>query len=152
MQRLMILAEKFKSFMTGRYGLDRLGIFLFVLYLLINGIGWMLRFKVSRIVTMIIALLILGFAIYRILSKNIIRRRKEGDFFDSILTRINFVGKSIAVRNAFKHLSLRFKFIKTHRFRKCHNCGEFLRISKKRGKRNITCPCCGKKIKTYVLF
>lgn len=144
--------QRYKQFMVGRYGLDRFGIALIVIYMLLNGIGSMIPNPIVRWSMRGIALIILGFEIFRFLSKNPEKRLREARFIDNFLIAINWNDKMFKMRESFKHLKLRCKFIKTHRFRKCPNCGEFLRLSKKKGTRNITCPACGKKFKRHIIF
>ena len=45
-------------------------------------------------------------------------------------------------KNWFRNLKVRFHDRKTHRYYKCKNCGQKLRVPKGRGKIKITCPKC----------
>lgn len=138
--------------MYGRYGLDKLTGFLILLNLLLNGIGSFMRNRITYYIFYALALAVFGFAVFRVLSKNIEKRRREGEWFDNLLVRTNYTEHFRKMKRWFKRQGLRFKYFKTHRFRVCPNCGENLRLSKKRGKRNITCPICGNKFTIHILF
>lgn len=138
--------------MYGRYGLDKLTGFLILLNLLLNGIGSFMRNRIAYYIFYVLALAVFGFAVFRVLSKNIKKRRREGEWFDNLLVRTNYTEHFRKMKRWFKRQGLRFKYFKTHRFRVCPNCGENLRLSKKRGKRNITCPICGNKFTIHILF
>lgn len=144
--------QKLYNFMYGRYGFDKLTVFLVLLNLLLNGIGSFMRNRIAYYVFYALALAVFGFAVYRVLSKNIDRRRREGEWFDRLLVRTNYTENIRKMRRRLKRQSLKIKFFKTHRFRVCPCCKENLRLSKKRGKREITCPICGNKFKVFILF
>lgn len=144
--------QKLNNFMYGRYGLDKLTGFLILLNLLLNGIGSFMRNRIAYYIFYVLALAVFGFAVFRVLSKNIEKRRREGEWFDNLLVRTNYTEHFRKMKRWFKRQGLRFKYFKTHRFRVCPNCGENLRLSKKRGKRNITCPICGNKFTIHILF
>lgn len=145
--------EKIRMFMYGRNGLDKLGFFTMLAYLLANGIKMCFRhFPIVYYVLQAIAFLFLAITLFRMLSKNIQKRRDESQRFEVFLARIRFDDFTFAVNKKFKRLSIRLAQIKTHRFRTCPQCKRHLRLSKKRGVRRITCPECGKKFKAFVLF
>lgn len=144
--------QRLYDFMYGRYGVDKLTFFLILLNFLLNGIGSFMRNRVAYFVFYFFALAVFGFAMFRVLSKNIEQRRREGEWFDRILFRTDFTGHMRNFRRWCKRQSLRIKFFKTHRFRVCPCCKENLRLSKKRGKREITCPKCGNRFTIHILF
>lgn len=144
--------SKFYDFMYGRYGFDKLTGFLILLNLLLNGIGSFMRNRVAYYIFYILALGVFVFAVFRVLSKNIEQRRREGDRFDRLLVRTNYTGNVRKLKKRFKRQSLRIKYFKTHRFRACPSCGENLRLTKKRGKRDITCPICGHRFSIHIFF
>lgn len=144
--------QRLYDFMYGRYGVDKLTFFLILLNFLLNGIGSFMRNRVAYFVFYFLALAVFGFAMFRVLSKNIEQRRREGEWFDRILFRTDFTGHMRNFRRWCKRQSLRIKFFKTHRFRVCPYCKENLRLSKKRGKREITCPKCGNRFTIHILF
>lgn len=144
--------QKLYNFMYGRYGFDKLTGFLILLNLLLNGIGSFMRNRVVYYIFYILALGIFVFAVFRVLSKNIEQRRREGEWFDRLLVRTNYTENVRKLKKWFKRQSLKIKYFKTHRFRVCPNCGENLRLTKKRGKRDITCPICGHRFSIHIFF
>ncbi len=151
---MMSFLEKIRAFMCGRNGVDKLSCFTFLLYLLLNGIkmffSW--RFQAVYFTLWAIALAFLVFTFYRVLSKNLERRRYEESQFEELLVNIHFDDIMFKLKKKFRRMTVRIAQFKTHRFRTCPFCHEHLRLSKKRGKRNITCPKCGRKFKAYILF
>ncbi|MHC1747653.1 MAG: hypothetical protein AB9856_04585 [Cellulosilyticaceae bacterium] len=118
-----------KKFMLGRYGFDQLGVGLMILAII-------LVFLTSIIQTPIISVLTyipLIYCYFRVFSKNISKRRQENTYF---LRYWN------PIANKFKKLKARLKGMKTHRYYKCPNCHQELRVPKGRGNIKITCPKC----------
>lgn len=104
-------------FMYGRYGLDPLGIVIITVSLLFAIIGR------AFFLFYILALALIGYEIYRILSRNIAAREKE----NSIIT--NMFNRTERSRDDYVHFS-------------CPNCGQHLRIPAGLGQKRITCPKC----------
>ncbi len=147
------IIEKFRTFMYGRYGYDKLNFALVIAYLLINGIGTMLfRYTRIRLIVLAVALVFLGFALFRFLSKDTFKRQQEEMKFERILYSLRLNERIDSIKKRSKRRKLKIQYRKTHRFRTCPNCGENLRLSKKRGKRNITCPKCGHHFTTRIIF
>lgn len=145
--------EKYRRFMLGRNGVDSLTFCLLIIYLVINGIKMFFRFSpVAYFIMWGIALIILGFAVFRVLSKNCYRRQYENQKFTDFLSKIHFNELAASFRRKFNRAKMRIMQIRTHRFRTCPNCNEHLRMSKKRGKRSLTCPRCGHKFNVYIPF
>lgn len=119
----------FRRFMAGRYGSDQLnnallllGIALIVIAR-IFGWHWLDMF--------ILALLILCY--FRMFSRNIQARYSENE---------KFMRWWRPVSNKLRGARSRFADRKTHRYYKCPQCGQRLRVPKGRGKIMITCPNC----------
>ncbi len=129
------LGWKLQRFMAGRYGIDRLWRFLFIVYFIILIIANIVfRFsKLSYYALFVMANALMIFAIFRVFSKNIDARRSENESY------LRFVGK-IKQRN--KLIKDRWQQRKTHKFVKCKKCKRVLRVPKHRGKINVTCPHC----------
>ena len=89
----------------------------------------------------ILYLFFLGYAFFRLLSRNIPKRRKEDLAFRRILGRF-----TSPVRRA----RLRFRDRKTHIFRKCPNCKNTLRLKRIPGKHTVCCPACGNRFSVKV--
>lgn len=118
-----------RRFMAGRYGNDQLNAALLILGLvlivieMLTGWGWMGMF--------ILALLILCY--FRMFSRNIQARYAENQKF------LRWWGP---VQNRLRNARIRFADRKTHRYFKCPQCKQRLRVPRGRGKINITCPHC----------
>ena len=126
---LMKVARKISAFLYGRNGFDdlaKLSLILSIVVFLIYG------FWPMGIVKLLISLVSYGLMIYayfRILSKNVYKRRKENQKY---LGAINMT-------------KTRWKQRKTHKFYRCPKCKAWLRVPKGRGKITITCVKCSTK-------
>lgn len=140
------LAIKFQRFMYGRYGADNLYKALIWFYLADVLIAVILGRAVDSVFYTIFSIIGLGiiiFAFFRVFSKNIEARRKENTKWLNICSF--FKKKTDLVKN-------RWKFRKTHVFRKCPNCKAVLRMKKVKGKHSVTCPHCKTKFNFKVVF
>jgi len=146
------LAFQISAFMAGRNGLDKLSVFLLVLVFIINGVNSFIRGAVPSVLLYAVSVAFLSLAVFRVVSKNIPKRRNENNVFLNVLDAFGFNESAHRLKNANKNLGLRLRYIGTHRFRKCRGCGEMLRLSKKRGKREFPCPRCGWRMKTRIWF
>lgn len=140
------LAIKFQRFMYGRYGADNLYKALIWFYLADVLIAVILGRAVDSVFYTIFSIIGLGiiiFAFFRVFSKNIEARRKENTKWLNICSL--FRKKTDLIKN-------RWKFRKTHVFRKCPNCKAVLRMKKVKGKHSVTCPHCKTKFNFKVVF
>ncbi len=125
-----------RRFMYGRNGGDQLSICLVVVSMLVTLIARIS--DISLLLTISYAPLLV--ALYRMLSKNIQKRRMENHRF--VLIFNPFYAK-------FKQNLRRIKDFRTHKYYKCAKCDTTLRVPKGKGKISITCPRCKEKfIKT----
>lgn len=135
---------KIKNFMAGRNGIDKLTYGLLVVYCFIAAVKIFLRpIPWAWIAVSVMQYAFLAYIIFRVLSRNVQKRYRENFKFEQFLS---------AWKPYAQHLKLRFTYRKTHRFRTCKHCGEFLRLKKGSGKRVITCPKCGAELKFHFLF
>lgn len=124
------MREKIQRFMIGRYGVDQFGrfllwaaivcMFLDILFR-IRGINWL-------------ALLLLIFAYFRILSRDISRRYQENQ---------KYLGYEFRVREKLKRWKFRVQEMKHYHIYRCPSCGQKIRIPRGRGRVSIHCPKCG---------
>ena len=121
-----------RNFMTGRYGPDHLGVAMIVVSLVISLISNIFHFMP----VIYISYLILILAVFRMLSRNIARRRAEND---------KFIRYWWPIRTKLGRSWANVKHRKTHKFLKCPSCGNTLRVPKGKGKLQITCPKCGER-------
>ena len=117
------LSAGFRSFMAGRYGTDKLGLTLLVAALVISLISAFIGGVVSLILTLLYYLL-MGWAIFRMFSRNTYARYEENRkflrFFDRLKDR-------------------------EHRYFECPKCRQSVRVPRGKGKIAITCPRCREK-------
>ena len=125
--------ESVRKFMYGRYGSDQLNIVLLVAAIAVSLTNSFLSlifrnsFVYIRILNPILYLLmlaLLGFGIFRMLSRNIYARQKENRKFRQLWTCLTD---------------------RKNRYFRCPKCKQMVRVPKKRGKINIRCPKCGEK-------
>jgi uncharacterized paraquat-inducible protein A len=121
-----------RKFMAGRYGPDHLNTALVVLALVIGFVSSLVQF----VYLVYLSYLIFALALFRMLSRNIPRRRAENDRF------LRFYSP---VKQRIKAFFRRLKERKTHAFFKCPSCKNRLRVPRGKGKLQITCPKCGER-------
>ena len=124
-----MIRNAIQRFMYGRYGNDSLNLFLIgtylVLYLLFVITGLEPLYWVS------FALLLVS--LFRLLSRNISRRREENARFTR---RVQPVIRWWRLRRTIRR-------DKEHRYFKCPNCGQQLRVPRGKGTITVTCRNCG---------
>ena len=131
------LREKFYKFMIGRYGTDILNkdmLWLTIILVLLN------LFIRSTIVYLIVYALFF-ISLYRMFSKKVVKRRAEN-------------AKYIIHRNKvvkfFKLQYNKIKYFKEFKYVTCKNCKAVIRVPRKKGTRNISCPGCGNPITVVI--
>ena len=119
------LKEKFYRFMQGRYGGDELSkttltasVILYIVYAMT---GWGILYSLAFLGTV--------YALYRSLSRNINKRYMENQRFLKLLN-LNKV---------------KFDQRKEYKIFRCKKCGRNIRVPRKKGKIEVTCPVCGNK-------
>ena len=135
------LALNFQRFMQGRYGADRLHRVLSWVYLAILIVSIFIARSVDIKIyyaVLLLGLAVLVFSFYRVFSKNIEKRRKENERW------LTFENK---IKKRFRILRDRWKFRKTHVFKKCPKCKAVLRLKRIKGTHNVTCPHCNETFK-----
>ena len=116
-------------FMYGRYGGDQLNLFLLGLY-----VALYLVYMVTHLAVFSwLSLALIVVALYRMLSRNPQRRRAENAKFMTVAGPV--------IR--WFHLHRTMHRDKEHRYFKCPNCGQQLRVPKGKGKITVTCRSCG---------
>ena len=124
-----MIRNAIQRFMYGRYGNDSLNLFLIgtylVLYLLFILTGFALLYW--------ICLVLVAVSLFRILSRNLPRRREENAKF------LKAAGPVIR----WWRLRRTIHRDKEHRYFKCPNCGPQLRVPRGKGTITVTCRSCG---------
>lgn len=126
---------KLKQFMYGRYGTDSLNRFISVLALALCFLSFIIR--IAPLPYIVLGLL--AISLFRSLSKNHVRRRRENSLYENAAK---------PVRRISKYWITRIKLSKTHKVYSCEKCHGILRVPKNAGrggklKIEIKCPKCG---------
>ena len=116
-------------FFNERNGADALSCFLIALALLL--VLLILIFH-GRFLTLI-ALIPIGFAIFRILSRDLEKRAAENEAFVGFFTSL--AGRIRLTRD-------RFRDRKTHLYFRCGCCERWIRVERGHGEVKVTCPGC----------
>jgi len=115
--------------MIGRYGTDSLNNFLLAVTAVMMFANLFLRWRIFRILSWALIIYIW----FRVLSKNIYKRRAENMLFWKY--RSKFTG-------FFSFRKQKWQDRKTHRYFSCPKCGAHLRVPKGKGKIMIRCTKC----------
>lgn len=123
------MKQKIQQFMTGRYGADPFGQVLMGISMVLLVISLFSRWNIFYI----LALGLMGYEYYRMMSKQISKCYEENQKF------MNWRYKVVVKWNQKKeHLKQR----KVYRFFQCPSCKQKVRVPKGKGKICITCPKC----------
>ena len=118
--------------MIGRYGPDHLGVAMILL-----SFAFSLTHAITRMAFfMVMSYLIAGLAFFRMLSRNVTRRRAEND---------RFIRYWWPIKSKIARFWSNLKQRKSHKFFKCPSCRNTLRVPKGKGKLQVTCPKCGER-------
>ena len=123
------MRTRLQRFMYGRYGYDQLNWFLLVLYFVLYLLSLITRIGLFHTIGTVGILL----ALFRVFSRNLPKRRAENAKF------LQVAGPAIR----WWKLRRTMAQDKDHRYFKCPNCGQQLRVPKGKGKLHITCRNCG---------
>ncbi len=118
-----------QRFMYGRYGGDPLNLFLLLVSVVLYVLDLFLRLPLlSALYFVLIAL-----SLFRSLSRNYAKRRAENAKF------------MVVAGPAIRWVKLRrtIRRDKDHRYFKCPNCGQQLRVPRGKGKITVNCRNCG---------
>lgn len=116
-------------FMAGRYGTDQLNNFMTVAYLILYVVSLLTRWSVLYWV----ALVLLFVTLFRCLSRRVDRRRAEN---------AKFLQWFHPAQRSFKNFRARVKD-KDHRYFKCPNCKQQMRVPRGKGRITVHCRSCG---------
>ncbi len=112
-------------FMSGRNGPDTLYYVFFVLALIASISQWF----TDKIYPTLISGIFIFYALFRFMSRNVYKRRRENDAFCRFFYNLTHPKKRIP---------------KTHVFRKCRFCKSKLRLRYLKGKHTVRCPRCNR--------
>lgn len=131
------LQNSMAKFMYGRNGTDQLNIALLVVYLVLCLVQMFLPRSVAvTAVFNVLTLLLAAVVLFRLFSRNLTRRRAEN---------AKFLSWWYPVKNRVAGARAR-RQDKDHKYFTCKGCKTICRVPAGKGKIEITCPKCGRKI------
>ena len=133
--------QKVMIFMQGRYGSDQLNISILVVVLVLNLVNVFVFNFIASLVISLIGYALIVFAVFRMLSRNIERRRAENTAFLPVYN---------AVTGWFKLTVKKFRERKEYRYVKCPVCKAQLRVRNVKGKHTVRCPRCSNEFKKKI--
>ena len=116
-------------FMTGRYGGDQLNLFLIALYLILYVVFLFTRLLIFEL----LGTVLLVVSLLRSLSRNLPQRRAENTRFLQIVRPVWRKWTGFRARAHDKE----------HRYFKCPNCGQLMRVPRGKGRITVHCRSCG---------
>ena len=117
-----------QRFMYGRYGNDQFGFFLLGLSVVLSLLAS--RFDLGLL--NLLAEVAIIYALFRMFSRNTYKRREENAKF---MRRFNPFLKWFRLQQTMRK-------DKAHRYFKCPNCSQYLRVPRGKGKITVTCRSC----------
>lgn len=143
-QRMNNWKYKLYQLMQGRYGIDSFGRFLLIgamVVILLSNFHFLHRFY-------LLGLLLMVYAYFRIMSRNIFKRQQENQKYMALKQKFMGNRNKGAMNNwncgpngtggpGMANSSLAYHFYR------CKNCGQTVRVPKGKGMLKITCPNCG---------
>lgn len=126
-----------QRFMYGRYGMDGLNRFIFLIYFILLVVGFVLRLipgcATAYLILYFITLGVMFWFFFRAFSRNIEKRRLENTKF--LAVKGNFTAAKRLRQEKWCNR-------KTHVYRKCPNCRANIKLPRKKGKHVCSCPKC----------
>lgn len=113
-----------RHFMMGRYGTDKLNMYVLGAGVICSLVGLFIPVTVVRLLLSTASYILMFWAIFRTFSRNTYRRYQENQKFLMLLTRIKD---------------------RQHRYFTCPRCRQSVRVPRGKGKIMITCPKCREK-------
>lgn len=129
-------------FMAGRYGNDQLNRFLFGVYFAIWMVSLFFRGLVWGWVFTLVLWGVLGWLLFRTLSRNFPARQVENQ---------RFLRWWMPTKRWFSFQFTRLRDVRRFRYRRCPSCKSMLRLPVKRGRRTVTCHRCRAQFKAFFL-
>ena len=125
-------------FMYGRNGFDQLGLTMVWGCLLLDILTMFLSGRFSLLGTVLywLSMAVWVYALFRVFSKNLNKRRAENQRFVNWWWRVKNRRGAARARHADKD----------HKYFTCKSCGTICRVPAGKGKIIITCPKCGAQI------
>ncbi len=120
---------KLQQFMYGRNGADALG----NAALWASLAAWAVYLFTRFLPLYLVCLALIGYSLFRMFSRQVERRREEN---------AKFLNAFRPLRRKCSNLSCRLRD-RDHRYFRCPNCGQQLRVPRGKGRIQVTCRSCG---------
>lgn len=117
-----------QRFMYGRYGNDQFGFFLLGLSVVLSLLASLFDLGLLNLLAEVAII----YALFRMFSRNTYKRREENAKF---LRKVNPFLKWFRLQQTMRK-------DKAHRYFKCPNCSQYLRVPRGKGKITVTCRSC----------
>ena len=127
------MREKLARFMAGRNGNDQLNIFLLAVDLVVLLVAGIFSGSIGKYAYPLVILL-LGYTYFRMLSRNVYRRRDENEKYIRLKYKVS---ANLRVRHE------RWVQRKDYKFFTCPSCKTTLRVPRGHGRIKIVCRKCG---------
>ena len=114
----------FRRFMAGRYGSDKLNTALLLVAVVICLVSLVVPFPMVKLAMMAVYYSLMGYALFRMFSRNIYKRYQENRKYLQFLEKLRD---------------------REHRYYDCPKCRQQVRVPRGKGKIAITCPKCKEK-------
>ena len=118
------LSAGFRQFMTGRYGTDKLNMWILGAGVIVCLVSLFMPWAIVKLILTLVSYGLMFWAIFRCFSRNTYKRYRENRRFLMLLDR-------------FKD--------REHRYFDCPRCRQPVRVPRGKGKIAITCPKCKEK-------
>jgi len=118
-----------QKFMRGRYGVDQLSNFMVTIGVILILVSILTSYSILNTA----GLVVIGLSYFRIFSRDVNRRYMENQ---------KFLKSYLPIKNKLFKFKNRAKSSKDYKYFKCPNCGQELRVPRKKGRVNIKCPKC----------
>lgn len=128
------MGEWLRKFMLGRNGADPYALFLILVSLVLLVAVTFIRGAIGAAITWL-AYVILFYSLFRMLSRNVAKRRMENQGFLKLKAQI---------KTKFRREKQKAAQRKTYAFFSCPSCKAQLRVPRGKGRMRVTCPRCGK--------
>ena len=133
----MRFRERIARFMYGRYGGDNLNNFL----LIAVAILMVVNIFVNSLVMYVVYMVLWCWTFFRMLSRNVYKRRAENEKFMKLWKPI---------KNELKLMKNKHRDRKTHVYKKCPKCKAVLRLPKQKVKHTVKCPKCSERFEVKI--
>ena len=133
----MRFRERIARFMYGRYGNDRLNNFI----LMVVAVLMVTNVFVNSLVLYALYMILWVVSFWRMLSRNVQKRRAENERFLRIWNPI---------KNDLKLIKNKRRDRKTHVYKKCPKCKAVLRLPKQKGRHTVKCPKCAERFEVKI--